>query len=366
MVQLQYTAVSVDSRRSVCADIDSAASAAVAAAGVSWYLPLVQFDQAVEQRWVMGADGAAWGCCCFVDAWFMHALEFWDGWRRCCWFALCFYHAVAALRGERSCPRLFGSAAASDVLMSVLLLHPCRYISWKHSSLLHLDYGAALFGLLYLAVMLKRLLQEPTTLFYFCVIVIKVLPHVPLMLGFKQQSLRWVFWLLSLCLAGDDSCVAIIGLPHVPLVLGCKQQFPRLCLLCWIVFGWWSGCCHWWWVMGGLAALLLCHSDQGAATCATHVGLQAALPQVRSGCSFAQLVMISSELIQLGCHQGTLVLRHTAVLTAVLMLLRCCYRRHREKWLLLVAPCMALLAFLIPFAFPDLTAVSFLLHLQAP
>jgi hypothetical protein len=48
--------------------------------------------------------------------------------------------------------------------------------------------------------MLKRLLQEPTTLFYFCVIVIKVLPHVPLMLGFKQQFLRLVFWLFLLSL----------------------------------------------------------------------------------------------------------------------------------------------------------------------
>jgi hypothetical protein len=66
----------------------------------------------------------------------------------------------------------------------------CRYLAWKHSSLLHLDYGAALFGVLYLAVMLKRLLQEPAALFYFCIILTKVLPHAPLVFGFRQRFLR--------------------------------------------------------------------------------------------------------------------------------------------------------------------------------
>jgi hypothetical protein len=66
----------------------------------------------------------------------------------------------------------------------------CRYLSWKHHSLLHLDYLAAVFGVLYLAVVLKRLLQEPSVLFYFCIILAKVLPHAPLMVGLQQQFLR--------------------------------------------------------------------------------------------------------------------------------------------------------------------------------
>lgn len=66
----------------------------------------------------------------------------------------------------------------------------CSYLAWKQHSLLHLDYLAAVFGLLYLAVVLRRLLHEPTTLFYFAVILTKVLPHVPLVLGMQRTFLR--------------------------------------------------------------------------------------------------------------------------------------------------------------------------------
>ncbi|WIA41143.1 hypothetical protein OEZ86_004766 [Tetradesmus obliquus] len=82
------------------------------------------------------------------------------------------------------------------------------YVSWKHASLLHLDYGAALFGLLYLAVVLRRLLQEPSALFYFCIILVKVLPHAPLVLGFRRQFLRHrETWLLLIA-----PCMALITL----------------------------------------------------------------------------------------------------------------------------------------------------------
>jgi hypothetical protein len=81
-----------------------------------------------------------------------------------------------------------------------------------------------------LLVWAKRLLQEPTTLFYFCVIVIKVLPHVALMLGFKQQFLRWVP--RSLVVGG----LALLLWRHrdqraatyVAQVWGCKQQFSEV------------------------------------------------------------------------------------------------------------------------------------------
>lgn len=88
-------------------------------------------------------------------------------------------------------------------VLAALLPAACRsYVSWKHASLLHLDYGAALFGLLYLAVVLRRLLQEPSALFYFCIILVKVLPHAPLVLGFRRQFLRCVVlqrWMQHLC-----------------------------------------------------------------------------------------------------------------------------------------------------------------------
>lgn len=56
---------------------------------------------------------------------------------------------------------------------------------------MHLDYLCALFDVMYLAVLLKRMWTEPTTLFYFLYICVKTLPHVPLMLGLCQPFLRY-------------------------------------------------------------------------------------------------------------------------------------------------------------------------------
>jgi hypothetical protein len=39
--------------------------------------------------------------------------------------------------------------------------------------------------------LLKRLLSEAATMFYFLYIVIKALPHLPLVLGYKEQFLRY-------------------------------------------------------------------------------------------------------------------------------------------------------------------------------
>eukprot|EP00775_Hariotina_reticulata_P004990 gene4990-5232_t len=72
----------------------------------------------------------------------------------------------------------------------VLPLANGRYVAWKHTALLHLDYFAAAFGSFYLMALLKRLLSEAATMFYFLYIVIKLLPHVPLLLGFREQFLR--------------------------------------------------------------------------------------------------------------------------------------------------------------------------------
>jgi hypothetical protein len=74
-------------------------------------------------------------------------------------------------------------------------LHPCsaaccRYLSWKHHSLLQVDYLAALFEVLYLAVLLRRMMTEPITVFYFLFVLFKTLPHVPLMMGLRYPYLR--------------------------------------------------------------------------------------------------------------------------------------------------------------------------------
>ncbi|KAF6252356.1 hypothetical protein COO60DRAFT_538614 [Scenedesmus sp. NREL 46B-D3] len=65
-----------------------------------------------------------------------------------------------------------------------------RYVSWKHSSLLQLDYGAVMFCAFYLLTLLRRMMSEPTTLFYLLYMIIKTMPHVPLALGLRQTYLR--------------------------------------------------------------------------------------------------------------------------------------------------------------------------------
>jgi hypothetical protein len=44
--------------------------------------------------------------------------------------------------------------------------------------------------MLYLAVLLRRMLSEPVTVFYFLFILFKTLPHVPLMMGLLYPYLR--------------------------------------------------------------------------------------------------------------------------------------------------------------------------------
>jgi hypothetical protein len=66
----------------------------------------------------------------------------------------------------------------------------CRYLVWKHSSLLHLDYGAVMFCAFYLLALLRRMMSEPTTVFYLLYMVVKTAPHVPLALELRQTYLR--------------------------------------------------------------------------------------------------------------------------------------------------------------------------------
>ncbi|WIA20854.1 hypothetical protein OEZ85_005203 [Tetradesmus obliquus] len=90
-----------------------------------------------------------------------------------------------------------------------------RYLSWKHASLLHLDYGAVVFCAFYLLTLLRRMLSEPTTFFYLVYMLVKTAPHVPLALGLQQTYLRHrEQWLLLV--APTTALVAIcLALPAV-------------------------------------------------------------------------------------------------------------------------------------------------------
>jgi hypothetical protein len=62
----------------------------------------------------------------------------------------------------------------------------CRYVLWKHHRLLHLDYLCAGIKSVYLVALLRRMLRDPVTLFMCLFVILKMLPHVPLMMGFNS------------------------------------------------------------------------------------------------------------------------------------------------------------------------------------
>jgi hypothetical protein len=47
-----------------------------------------------------------------------------------------------------------------------------------------------MFCAFYLLTLLRRMMSEPTTVFYLLFMVIKTMPHVPLALGLRQTYLR--------------------------------------------------------------------------------------------------------------------------------------------------------------------------------
>jgi hypothetical protein len=65
-----------------------------------------------------------------------------------------------------------------------------RYMSWKHEALLQLDYGAALFEMAYIVVLMRRALHEPEAVCFLVFIVVKSLPHAPLVFGWRDLYLR--------------------------------------------------------------------------------------------------------------------------------------------------------------------------------
>eukprot|EP00775_Hariotina_reticulata_P004987 gene4987-5229_t len=79
-----------------------------------------------------------------------------------------------------------------------------RYLDWKHQTLLHLDYFAGVFCMCYLAVLVRKMLTQRSTVYYLLYILIKTLPHVPLMMGFRNAYLRfrelWLFLVAPTCM----------------------------------------------------------------------------------------------------------------------------------------------------------------------
>lgn len=67
----------------------------------------------------------------------------------------------------------------------------CRYVAYKHHQLLFLDIMGGVYQLGIAAALTKRALwQHPATWVLLLMTLIKALPHVPLLLGYKQQHIR--------------------------------------------------------------------------------------------------------------------------------------------------------------------------------
>lgn len=80
--------------------------------------------------------------------------------------------------------------------MLVLCLYYCwavRYLAWKHQQLLYLDILGGCYTLAIAAALTRRgLRSHPATLVLLALTGLKALPHLPLLLGFTRQHIRWV------------------------------------------------------------------------------------------------------------------------------------------------------------------------------
>lgn len=67
-----------------------------------------------------------------------------------------------------------------------------RYLAWKHEQLLYIDVlgGIYTFGIA-LSLTKPALWQHPATWVLLMMTLVKALPHVPLLLGYKQEHIRY-------------------------------------------------------------------------------------------------------------------------------------------------------------------------------
>jgi len=77
----------------------------------------------------------------------------------------------------------------------LLLLFLCRlssrYLAWKHQQLLYLDALGGVYTLAIAGALTKpALFGHPATWILLLMTIIKALPHIPLMLGYKEHHLR--------------------------------------------------------------------------------------------------------------------------------------------------------------------------------
>jgi hypothetical protein len=78
---------------------------------------------------------------------------------------------------------------ASVPAMPALPTPSASYMAWKHRRLLHLDGLGGVYSLA-LAGALARHLHHPATIVLLAMMLLKALPHMPLLLGFRQQHIR--------------------------------------------------------------------------------------------------------------------------------------------------------------------------------
>jgi hypothetical protein len=75
-----------------------------------------------------------------------------------------------------------------------LVLFCCRYVAYKHHQLLFLDMLGGLYQLAVAASLTKcSVFAHPATWILLLITLIRALPHMPLLLGYRQKHIRYAW-----------------------------------------------------------------------------------------------------------------------------------------------------------------------------
>jgi hypothetical protein len=126
------------------------------------------------------------------------------------------------LSTSSSCSKLSRSSIDPPLTCDCALLWgrvpflPRRYVAYKHHQLLFLDILGGLYQLGIAAALTKRALwAHPATWVLLLMTLIKALPHVPLLLGYKAQHIRCA-WCARLAGAAAAAADVTAGLSFMP------------------------------------------------------------------------------------------------------------------------------------------------------
>lgn len=147
-------------------------------------------------------------------------------------------HSCTAMQSNQlaawRCRRIFSrehSAYSCTGLRCAAALLSRRYVAYKHHQLLFLDMLGGLYQLAVAASLTKRsLFDHPATWILLLMTLIKALPHVPLLLGYRQKHIRYVVRLEMVWFAVASSTSIAVHSQHQTIRL--TESAMVLVMLC--------------------------------------------------------------------------------------------------------------------------------------